>query len=69
MLLCGTRITAEYSAPFERVFLSFLNKRAEPFCTPTGGAVAIGHLHSFTFLELLPSLTLLSGGSTDALLS
>ena len=30
---------------------------------------AIGHLHSFTFLELLPSLTLLSGGSTDALLS
>ena len=46
-----------------------MNKRAEPFCTPTGGAVAIGHLHSFTFLELLPSLTLLSGGSTDALLS
>lgn len=50
-------------------FLAFMNKRAEPFCTPTGGAVAIGHLHSFTFLELLPSLTLLSGGSTDALLS
>lgn len=46
-----------------------MNKRAEPFCTPTGGAVAIGHLHSFTFLELLPSLTLLSGGYTDALLS
>ena len=46
-----------------------MNKRAEPFCTPTGGAVAIGHLHSFMFLKLLPSLTLLSGGSTDALLS
>ena len=46
-----------------------MNKRAEPFCTPTEGAVAISHLHSFTFLELLPSLTLLSGGSTDALLS
>ena len=46
-----------------------MNKRAEPFCTPTGGAVAIGHLHSFTFLESLPSQTLLSGGYTDALLS
>ena len=46
--------------PFREVltlFGIFMNKRAEPFCTPTGGAVAIGHLHLNLFRVSIVTLS------------
>ncbi len=73
MLLCGTRITAEYSAPFERVSLSFSWNIYES----KGGALLHPHRGcsghwppSFLHVFGTPTLSdILSGGSTDALLS